>query len=223
MGDFPKRCLRIGLLTLVLLVRVRLRFVRMPITCTAADGLAQRIERTVGMFLTGCRGVPSWCLFLLSGKDSRSDLGLALDIWPLLLFNLTMSVLSLLCKMTTHGIAVRADLERWRGVGVRVSGDVLGVCLDLLALFVVRCIVVNDIFSLDRATLVLLILLVLLFILIFRTITNISTRSVNTKNLTYPTLLTAWATGPSRSICSLATRYLATNILRSFQTSIISS
>jgi hypothetical protein len=40
---------------------------------------------------------------------------------------------------------------------------------------------------------------------------------------TYPTDRTAWATGPSRSICSEATRYLATNIRRSFQTSIISS
>ena len=43
------------------------------------------------------------------------------------------------------------------------------------------------------------------------------------RRVTHPTDLTAWATGPSRSICSDATRYLATNILRSFHSSIISS
>jgi len=78
--------------------------------------------------------------------------------------------------------------------------------------------------SFDRAAVFLILaLLVFAIFLLPRLVPRGVRRAFEQKKTTYPTLRTAWATGPSRSICSLATRYLATSMRRSFQTSIISS
>ena len=139
--------------------------------------------------------------------------------------------------MDTYSVTVGTNLDRG-GVVRGVSRDLLVVGSGVLVLVLVLMLmlvhnvvlgVVGDFASLGLVILLLLlgldgrsILLLILFLLLFGLVSDISAAQEITET-THPAPRTAKEMGPSLSICSLATRYLATSIRRSFQTSIISS
>ena len=141
--------------------------------------------------------------------------------------------------MDTYSVTVGTNLDRG-GVVRGVSRDLLVVGSGVLVLVLVLVLmlmlvhnvvlgVVGDFASLGLVILLLLlgldrrsILLLILFLLLFGLVSDISAARGITIT-THPAPRTAKEMGPSLSICSLATRYLATSIRRSFQTSIISS